>query len=422
MSQVGRVCIACASFEARGHLEGYCMLHKVKSSDGSVPKNACASWRPAMGNYSVSDVVPISTSQIDQSEYAMRRLDETVVSDLIVSIKTQGLLQPLMVRPKDGRYEIVFGRHRLVACLRLGYSEVPCVVRELGDDEATLIQITENIQRNIRVDPVQEGRFYSELHKQRLSTYTIGRKIGKSAVYVQDRISIYEKLHPRLKELVSLGSINPSIGHRLAELPSKRHQLQVVQEAKNHLTVQSIDGIVRGHIQSFTRCDCRICPTHGPMLRGGKQPPLEGFYFAGTWIRCKSNIEERTCVFCGHILKIGEYSFPLRYKGTLTSYESCKPCAFAHAPLDFQALFTMLTSHQSPRKFAYLQKAENSTPVCPICASNHYVQKGELRQTSRGWVQRYVCTRCPQRFSVSLSGATKEFTTVYRKTTQNEAS
>lgn len=403
LAHLGHVCIACVFFDPQGHLQGQCKLHKVTIPDGSDPKNACANWKAATFDYSLSDKIQVDITKIDQSSYTMRHIDETVVSDLALSIQTHGLLQPLMVRPKpDGRYEIVFGRHRLIACSRLGFKEVPCIVRAVDDTEATVIQITENIQRNVRLDPVQEGQFYSELHKQGLSTYAIGRKIGKSAVYVQDRISIQEKLDPSLKEKVSNGTINASIGHRLAELPSRRHQLQVVKSVGHRLTVANVERIVRGHADSPTRCDCRDCPTHGGMLKGGKTPPLDKLYFAGTWIRNKSNIEERRCIFCGHILKVGEHSFPLRYKGILTSYEACKPCTFARAPPDFQALYETLRTYQSPNKIAYPQATARLRPVCPVCVSNHYVQKNELQNTSSGQVQRYNCTRCQQRFALTI--------------------
>jgi len=403
-SNYAKVCIACAYFEARGHLAGYCTLSKTVIPDGSDPSHACAQWKVAEANHAMSEIIQMSVNQIEQSEYMMRRIDETVVADLVVSIQAHGLLQPLMVRKGQDRYVVVFGRHRLIACQRLGWENVPVIVREVSEREARFIQIVENIQRNIKLDAVREGQLYSELHKQDgLSTYAIGRKIGKSAVYVQDRISIYEKLHPKIQTMVSQGVVNASIGHRIAEAPRERQLDLATKVEADNLSVAQLENLLR-HSTEPVKCDCRDCPTHGRLLKIGKQPPLDQFYFAGAWIRVRSNIEERSCIFCGHVMEIGEYSFPLRFKGTLTTYESCQSCAFARAPPDFEPMFVAITSQIAHGKlsYGYSQKHQISNrPFCPKCGSNQCVQTLETQKTRTGFVERYRCTKCVQRFALT---------------------
>ena len=116
-------------------------------------------------------MVPLD--RVEASGFGFRELDEAVVKELAESIKANGLLQPVMVRSKGDGYELVFGLHRLEACRRLGWREIPALVREISGEEAFVAGLVENLQRNIRVNPVAEGRGYKHLmskagHRMRL--------------------------------------------------------------------------------------------------------------------------------------------------------------------------------------------------------------------------------------------------------------
>ena len=87
-----------------------------------------------------------------------KRFDETSLYELAESIKRQGVLQPITVRPVDGtdRYGIVFGERRYRASVIAGRDEIPAIVSELSDEEAEEMAITENLQRK-DVTPVEEA-------------------------------------------------------------------------------------------------------------------------------------------------------------------------------------------------------------------------------------------------------------------------
>ena len=120
--------------------------------------------------YALGDVVrQLPIDSISPQRYELRKLDPKTVEDLERSIRAVGLLQPIMVRPRDsGRFEVVFGNHRLLACEATDLHTIPALVRETTAQEAFLLQVTENLQRNVKMNPVAEARGYKQLLRRRL--------------------------------------------------------------------------------------------------------------------------------------------------------------------------------------------------------------------------------------------------------------
>jgi ParB family chromosome partitioning protein len=114
------------------------------------------------------DELPIQL--IDPSPSQPRRyFDPDKMSQLVASVKKKGILEPLLVRPKDdGRYELVAGERRLRAATEVGLETVPCVVRDFSDEEAAEIALLENLQRD-DLNPVEETEGILELLSQKLN-------------------------------------------------------------------------------------------------------------------------------------------------------------------------------------------------------------------------------------------------------------
>ena len=129
----------------------------------------------------------------------MRDLDDAVVEGLAKSIEGVGLLQPVVVRPLGDGYELVFGLHRLEACRRLGWKTIPARVEEVSDEEAFLLNVVENLQRNGHINPVAEARGYKHLIERGWTMVQIAEKIGKSCGYVSDRLRVLHRLHPMVR-------------------------------------------------------------------------------------------------------------------------------------------------------------------------------------------------------------------------------
>jgi ParB family chromosome partitioning protein len=381
-------CAICKDYEQQTHLRGKCLKTKTLIVDSTDPKQACSLGKPVNFNDGGANVTTVEIQSIVKSTFVMREIDESVVSDLVLNIKEHGLLQPIMVRETKKGYEIVFGRHRLEACKRLGYKQISAIIRNIGEDDAVFLQITENIQRNSKDGLLRQGMFYSRLHKHGWSTYDIGKKIGKSAVYVGDCIAVAEKLHPDLKLLLSQRKIVPSMAHRIAELPKER-QIEIAEKVlTENWRVKDFELQVRQ--RKVIECHCLTCPKHGMLLREKCQrhPPEDEMYFAGTWIRRRSNKECEECVFCGHLFEIGEYCFPLKHNGALLSFVSCESCALSRVPEEFIKLFNYYRARGNLKEqvFRLLDEQANLTPL-EICEQLNIdkAQSGTITQYKMKW-------------------------------------
>ena len=136
-----------------------------------------------------------------------KTFDEDAIAELAASIKQHGLLQPITVRPKDGMYEIVMGERRYRAWqenrrLDPHYpAEIPCIVREMTDEEALDAMITETLQRK-DVDPIEEAFAFGQLLKTGKTIEQIADRFGKSKRFIQERIKL-DNLLPALKQWVT---------------------------------------------------------------------------------------------------------------------------------------------------------------------------------------------------------------------------
>ncbi len=146
---------------------------------------------PATGDRDSSILLQIETSKIFVSGVNVRR-NPGDVDELMLSIGQKGILEPLLVRPVDDRFEVVVGSRRFEAARRLGIKKVPAVSRAMTDEEALILSLVENIQRR-DIEPEEE---YDAIFKLRrlnpvlyASTEELARVIGKSRQYVEDRIA-----------------------------------------------------------------------------------------------------------------------------------------------------------------------------------------------------------------------------------------
>ncbi len=157
-----------------------------------------------------------------------KRFNEQSLKELAESFKTQGILQPLVVRVKkddEKKYEVVAGARRLRAAQLAELKTVPVRVVELSDSAAILAQVTENLQRE-DIHPLEEAfglRALLNLNDPNYTVTTLAAKAGKSEAYVQGRIKLTE-LIPPVADAFLADKI--TIGHALliAKLPAGQQQ------------------------------------------------------------------------------------------------------------------------------------------------------------------------------------------------------
>jgi ParB/RepB/Spo0J family partition protein len=135
---------------------------------------------------------------IDMAPKLIRDIDPVTVDGLKVSIQADGVLQPILVRPKVERFEIVFGNHRFCAAKLACLETIPAQIKTLSDEEALLLGACENIQR-LEMNPLKEGEVFSELVKT-YKVVTLAERWGKSVTYIMGRVELFQKLHPKLRD------------------------------------------------------------------------------------------------------------------------------------------------------------------------------------------------------------------------------
>lgn len=132
----------------------------------------------------------IELEKIEYSKLNERPIEDIVTEDLEESIKSKGVIVPLIVRKTKGKYEIVAGQRRYTAAVNLGLKKVPCDVRDLTDDQVLIYSLVENEQRT-NPDPIARAKAIKKLTDD--YSFTIG-KVGKE-LGVPER-TIYDWLTP----------------------------------------------------------------------------------------------------------------------------------------------------------------------------------------------------------------------------------
>ena len=159
------------------------------------------------------NITMVALADIQPSGFNPRkRFDETSLYELAESIKRQGVLQPITVRPVDGtdRYGIVFGERRYRASVIAGRDEIPAIVTELSDEEAEEMAITENLQRK-DVTPVEEAAAYQRLIESgRHTVQTLAQLFGKNENYIRTRLK-FTALIPEIAALLDADEITISV-------------------------------------------------------------------------------------------------------------------------------------------------------------------------------------------------------------------
>lgn len=159
------------------------------------------------------NITMVALADIQPSGFNPRkRFDETSLYELAESIKQQGVLQPITVRPVDGtdRYGIVFGERRYRASVIAGRDEIPAIVTELSDEEAEEMAITENLQRK-DVTPVEEAAAYQRLIESgRHTVQTLAQLFGKNENYIRTRLK-FTALIPEIAALLDADEITISV-------------------------------------------------------------------------------------------------------------------------------------------------------------------------------------------------------------------
>jgi ParB family chromosome partitioning protein len=149
----------------------------------------------------------VAVDRITPSPFQPRRsFDEGKIEELAASIRNQGIIQPLVVRPRGSDYELIAGERRWRAAIKAGLSRVPVVVRRANDHEALQLALVENLQRE-DLNPIEEAAGYRRLQEDfRWSQEEMAEKVGKSRPAIANALRLLA-LPAEVQQELSAGNL-----------------------------------------------------------------------------------------------------------------------------------------------------------------------------------------------------------------------
>lgn len=197
--------------------------------------------------HQLEKVAQIAIDTITPNQYQPRAIfNEEKIEELARTIHTHGVIQPIVIRTKDdGSYEIIAGERRYRAMRKLGWTEVPAIVRDLDDKETASIALIENLQRE-ELTAIEEAHAYErllELHE--LTQEALAQRLGKGQSTIANKMRLL-----KLPEPVQTAILQKVISERHARalLPLKEStlQMEVLEEIKmNQYNVKDLEARIK---------------------------------------------------------------------------------------------------------------------------------------------------------------------------------
>ena len=188
----------------------------------------------------------LPVADLETSPYQPRRVfNQDAIDDLVESVRTKGVLQPLIVRPRNdlsGKYEIVGGERRWRAAQIAGLTEVPVVIKKLSDREALEVALIENLQRQ-DLNALEEAEGYRRLMDEFANTQEeLAKALGKSRSHIANTLRLLG-LPEKVKGLLEDGRLTS--GHARALLMAKNPEALAQTVIQKGLNVRQTEKLVQ---------------------------------------------------------------------------------------------------------------------------------------------------------------------------------
>jgi len=210
---------------------------EIKEKEEKKETEPAAAAEDRVNYIKIHEIMP-NTNQPRKS------FDEDKIAELADSIREHGIIQPIVVRKKKKGYEIVAGERRWRAAKKAGLTEVPCLLKELTDEQNMLIAIIENMQRE-DLNPVEEAEgLHHMVEHFGLTQEQVSKSVGKSRPYITNALRLL-KLPEYIREKLAEGVISAGHGRTLITIEDEdlRRQLfdKIVAEG---LSVRETEKLV----------------------------------------------------------------------------------------------------------------------------------------------------------------------------------
>lgn len=173
-----------------------------------------------------------------------KNFDDDKIEELARSIEAHGVIQPIMVRPSGEGYEIVAGERRWRAARKASLKQIPCIIRELSEEQNMLVAIIENMQRE-DLNPVEEA----DAINQMITTFgltqdEVSKSVGKSRPYITNALRLL-KLPGEIQDMLIQGTLTGGHARALAGVKENNKQVQLAGRiVKEGLSVRETETLV----------------------------------------------------------------------------------------------------------------------------------------------------------------------------------
>ena len=200
-----------------------------------------------MGSVGVADsLLVLKIEQLQPGRYQPRSyMDDAALQTLSASIKTQGIMQPILVRHiDDERYEIIAGERRWRASQMAGLEEVPVLVRKIADEAALAMALIENIQRE-NLNPLEEAQGIKRLIDEFEMTHEkAAAAVGRSRVAVSNLLRLLSLTEP-VQEMLLHNKLDMGHARALIGLDGAQQVMLAEQSIQNNLSVRDVEVLVK---------------------------------------------------------------------------------------------------------------------------------------------------------------------------------
>lgn len=179
------------------------------------------------------------------SSFQPRKIfSDQALAELTQSIETQGVLQPILVRATDGGYEIIAGERRWRAAKMAGLKKIPVIIREISNQEASIVALVENIQR-ADLNPMEESHALQRLIDEHQFTHEkAAEAVGKSRTAVTNLLRL-QKLHDEVKNSLEQGHIEMGHARALLAVESTLQRKMAREIAEKKLSVRETERLIQ---------------------------------------------------------------------------------------------------------------------------------------------------------------------------------
>ena len=192
-----------------------------------------------------NNVVMLNTNLIIPNKYQPRKVFEDVsIDSLATSIKTYGIINPILVRKKDDKYEIIAGERRFRAAIKIGLTEIPAIIKDTNEQEMAELALIENIQRQ-ELTSIEEAKSYKEIMSLGNQTQqSLAEKLGKSQSFIANKIRLLS-LPQEIQDAVINRQISERHARCLINIKDKDKQLELLNKIiTEKLTVKETERII----------------------------------------------------------------------------------------------------------------------------------------------------------------------------------